>query len=71
MSLAAAARGRPLVIPGARNRLKLAIATPFPSLTKGYAVATARRVRNGLTAGPGPSRAASFRQGARERHQES
>jgi short-subunit dehydrogenase len=46
MSLAAAAQGHPLVIPGARNRWKLAIATPFPSLTKGRAVAQARRMRN-------------------------
>ena len=46
MSLAAAAKGRPLVIPGTRNRRKLAIATPYPSLTKGHALAGARAVRN-------------------------
>jgi uncharacterized protein len=71
MSLAAAAQGRALVIPGARNRLKLAIATPFPSLTKGYAVAKARRVKSGLTADAGSSRAEGSCQGLRELDQES
>lgn len=45
MSLTAAAQGHPLVIPGTRNRLKIALATPFPSMTKGRTVARARRVR--------------------------
>lgn len=48
MSLAAAAQGRPLVVPRPRNRLEIALATPFPSLTKGRAVAGARRVRGRL-----------------------
>jgi uncharacterized protein len=45
MSLAGAADGRALVIPGTRNRRELALATPFPSLTKGRAVARARAVK--------------------------
>jgi len=35
LSLDAAERGRPLVIPDARSRMKVAIATPFPSLALG------------------------------------
>jgi uncharacterized protein len=37
IALDAALRGRPLVIPGRRNRWKLALATPFPTLAKGRA----------------------------------
>lgn len=48
MSLAAAAQGSPLVVPRARNRLEIALATPFPSMTKGRVVARARRVRRRL-----------------------
>jgi uncharacterized protein len=37
LALDAARRGRPLVIPGRRNRWRIAMATPFPSLAKGRA----------------------------------
>jgi short-subunit dehydrogenase len=37
IALDAARRGRPLVIPGGRNRWKVALATPFPTLAKGRA----------------------------------
>ena len=48
MCLAAAASGRPLVIPGGRNRLEIAVSSPFPSLVKGRTVARARAARSRL-----------------------
>jgi short-subunit dehydrogenase len=43
ISLDAAQEGRPLVIPGTRNRWKITIATQFPSLAKGRAKRRTRR----------------------------
>jgi short-subunit dehydrogenase len=43
ISLDAARRGRPLVIPGTRNRYAIAVATQFPSLAKGRAKRRARQ----------------------------
>jgi short-subunit dehydrogenase len=43
LSLAAASAGRPLLVPGTRNRVKVAIATPFPSLAFGRLKQSARR----------------------------
>jgi short-subunit dehydrogenase len=51
LTLDAARQGRPLVIPGTRNRMKIFVATPFPSLAYGrakrgtrQAMATVRRL---------------------------
>jgi short-subunit dehydrogenase len=47
LALDGARAGRPLVIPGTRNRLKIAIATPFPSLALGQAKRRTRQVIGG------------------------
>jgi short-subunit dehydrogenase len=47
ISLAAARRGDALVVPGVRNRWKMAVATPFPSLAFGSAK---RHIRQALYA---------------------
>jgi short-subunit dehydrogenase len=49
-SLEGAREGRPLVIPGARNRWKVVIATPFPSLGLGRAKRGVRQALNGARA---------------------
>jgi short-subunit dehydrogenase len=48
VSLEAAHRARPLVIPGARNRWKIAVATQYPSLFKGRSKRCIRRTLDAM-----------------------